>query len=790
MTPFRSATCIAAALLAITFSIAPASAQESLADLPSFRSGCQALQDDRFETATEHFESTWESLKESGAGDIERDFVASRLLQSLVKNGETSTAVSWLDENSVNAPSPDTLKWSAVALQSEGRFAEAAVAYQGIISQQDQPAAYLALHYATCLALSNRADEALKYVTETEISPASASEFLDAARIASLADRPDLALSFLNQSSDSSELPTSLILPLARLQVRTLTRLNRKEEAIEIAVQLIENASSQTLAEHGFFLLEEIGIQTDDTVLQERIIGLQMDPSHPSAVAASFYAKLFFSEPTELTDLLESIATEDPPGPFALEARLRLQEADLSGKSDWSSELPDNFHLPCEPDREHFINNISAYRREEFALAAKQFTKKAAKQSGENRFRSFFNAGLASLQGGDFDGFTQAFEQLNHANPNSSYLADLKYLGGLYLASEGDPNALQHLQTFIREHPEHSSHVEALLALAEIHINQVPARPQAAREIFKDLRVRPLTLGQSERLDYTSVWVELIDDNDPAMVRVAEAFVRDWPRSNYLPEIGVLLGSQQYRNKNPKSARRIFLKVAKQFPNSKYAETARFFAAKSAPRGESAIEEWEELVSSGSEIAPQAHHELSLLLLSMNQFEEARSQLKSIIETSGEDESLRYAAMADVGFAYYIEALAKNHNEEILNKAASAFAQLSNLPNAPVTWRYNAAVRRAKCLEALGRDSVALEVYRSMITEESNASNILREKPSVLENEWIFRAGLSAIRILTKNEDWAGAIKIADTLSLKEGPRAIEASRLAENLRLKHWVWD
>jgi hypothetical protein len=76
-----------------------------------------------------------------------------------------------------------------------------------------------------------------------------------------------------------------------------------------------------------------------------------------------------------------------------------------------------------------------------------------------------------------------------------------------------------------------------------------------------------------------------------------------------------------------------------------------------------------------------------------------------------------------------------------------------------------------------------------MISEES-IDEILGSEVSLEENEWIFRAGFSAIRILKQNNDWAGAIKIADNLSLIEGPRAIDAANLAEQLRLKHWVWE
>ncbi len=365
----------------------------------------------------------------------------------------------------------------------------------------------------------------------------------------------------------------------------------------------------------------------------------------------------------------------------------------------------------------------------------------------------------------------------------------MSYLGGLFLASQGDPDAFDHLQNFIRDYPQHPSNIAARLALSEIHLNQAPARPQAAREVFEELQTQPLTLPQSERLDYTAIWVELIDNNDSELIKLAEAFVADWPNSTYLPEVAMLLGMRHLRDKNLAAAREMFDFVVTRFPRSPHAETARFFATKSGPADENTLTEWRKIVDSEGPFADQARHELSLLLLSMDRYDEARQEMETLLEILPDDSEHYYAVLADFGFSYYLEALNGDHDENALEEAASIFARLSNLPNLPEAWRYNAAVRRAKCLEALGRPNVALEIYRSMITEE-NGGDILSREVSLRESEWIFRAGFSAIEILKQNEDWAGAIKMADTLSLKEGPRAIEAGNLAEQLRLKHWVWD
>jgi hypothetical protein len=81
-------------------------------------------------------------------------------------------------------------------------------------------------------------------------------------------------------------------------------------------------------------------------------------------------------------------------------------------------------------------------------------------------------------------------------------------------------------------------------------------------------------------------------------------------------------------------------------------------------------------------------------------------------------------------------------------------------------------------------------VYRSLLAATTLRSLTPIRSATSDSNEWVFRAGFSAIEILREQKDWKPAIQIADTLARKDGARAIEASRLAEQMRLKHWVWE
>ena len=64
--------------IAMMFSLASPSlyGQDSLADLDSFREGCQALADERFETAVTLFQECWKIIHTSEIGSAEENFVA------------------------------------------------------------------------------------------------------------------------------------------------------------------------------------------------------------------------------------------------------------------------------------------------------------------------------------------------------------------------------------------------------------------------------------------------------------------------------------------------------------------------------------------------------------------------------------------------------------------------------------------------------------------------------------------------------------------------------------------
>ncbi|MDF1656619.1 MAG: hypothetical protein P1U58_03335 [Verrucomicrobiales bacterium] len=760
-----------------------ARAQESLSDLPSFRDGCRALADARYKTAADHLRQVWERLEIEGAGEVEKEFVTTRLFEAWVKNGDTDHVVEWLDTNPSLDPSPARLRWTALALQEQLRFSDAAEAYSLLRGLPGASEETTGLDHAFCLAMSGDAagaNEQMQLVAPIT-TPA---EHLQAALVAGKTSNHEAALNWLEGIEEAVDSVVKL-----NLQSWNLIQLGRSTEAFDKILTAIEEETVNEIRLRKFLLLEQAEKTSPAIAPRETLRAWASGEDSHLAEGASFFLAITGSDqeqlPVQLTEWLE----QHNESIYAEEVRFRTGKWE-EGPRDTNSTPPSFTGIPEFSVHAQFALASADYREGLFESAVQRFVDLSELGNPENRHRSLYNAALASLKAEDFESFRLHEGNLKKLIPNSGRVANLTYLAGLFRAARAESDALAFLQTFIRNNPSHPRRVEAQLALAEIHLNQAPARPQAARQIFEALRTQALTLVQNERLDYTGVWLELIDNNVSNFTERAEVFLREWPGSNYFPEVAMLLARSYFAENRLEEANLLFNRVAKDFPESPFADLAPLFAAKSSAPGDSAILAWKTIAYGSGPYAIEGQHGLGLLFLKLDRFNEAREVFSEVQREATPGSELHFAAIADTGYAYYLEALAAGQDEKLLLQAAGTFSDLSEMPEASTYWHYSATLRKARCLEGIGNKEVALELYRSIVESSSDSESGFSTDEDLRTREWVFRAGFFAIRILEENEDWRAAIKMADSLSRKNGPRAIEASNLAEQMRLKHWVWD
>ncbi|MEM1440796.1 MAG: tetratricopeptide repeat protein [Verrucomicrobiota bacterium] len=776
MRAFRQTGFILIAGLGLSFPLRGIS-QESLSDMPSFRDGCRALEDARYGTAAEHFLETWSTLETSGTGEVEKEFVTTRLLEAWVRNDDSETAVRWLEENPALNASTTRLRWMAIAFQKQLRFAEAAEIYGLLRGTPGEPDTSLALDHALCLAMVGDSETA-KEILQTASAPTSPEEHLQAALIAGKVGDHEGALQWLQNTGES-------IRPMDRLHLTAwhLANLGQIKQATKAILDAYEVETDESLQTQKILLLNELEQLGNIEIPTERLEAWASQPESPLYEGAELFLAMNEADPGPRNRRLESWIERFPENPFSDHVRLMLDLPPAGSELDAAS--LDEFLREYKSARasRDYLAGLYTKARDEFLTLSES-------GSLENRNRSLFNAAIAALKKEDFEDFLVYESELQNRTPRSRKTADLTYLAGLFRAARAEPDALTYLETFIRENPDHPNRVEAQLALAEIHLNQAPARPQAARQIFESLGSQLLTLQQNERLDYTKVWLEIVDNNEPEFFKVSQTFLREWPGSNYFAEISMLLAKKLFEENRLEDANPIFARVATDFPDSPFSEIASVFAAKSTATGAEAILAWKTIAYGEGPYALEAMHELGLLFLEMDRFQEARDTLGEVASLTESDSDAHYSALADIGHAYYLEALALDQDEVLMSEAAASFSKLARLPEAPPEWKYSASLRRARCLESIGKDEVALEIYRSIVSSSEDPVLGSPLSEDVRTEEWVFRAGFFAIQILRDQKDWLAAIRMADDLSRKNGPRAIEAANLAEQLRLKHWVWD
>ena len=790
-------------IFAFFLSIGPARGQtestpDNLVDNRFFQLGCKALAERDYSAAAANFQFTW-SLPVSRANEFAQGVVASRLVESWYRNGDARTAVAWYRANETNAFAINSrLKfWTALSLLGSGHHNEAARSFRELTEDcNGEERKKMMLYHATALARSGASEQAYRVLVPDFPNPGGVHEAFLYANLAFDTNRWNEGIAhcdhILQEYSKSD--PLSLLARALLLKARCLAGAGKGAAAVTLVLDLIDRSFDAMTVYLAFDVLEEIATPRENGSIREAFERWKRDEVFPNRrLAAEFYGILIDPQSNEerLIDQLEAFVYQHPDHLLAHEARMMLgtlrpnlaailQLDESPGKVD---EL--RRHI-------HFETAVKQFQDHSFSVAKESFLEISSQVEGRQREQAVFNSAISALHDGDEETFDRLENQLGTDRRIASVVhADLMFLAGLYYASQGKPRAFDLLSNFTKNYPDHASVIDANLALAELHLNQVPAQPQAARKILAELEPLKLTESRRERLDYADLWSVLLNQDFQKVREKATAFLVKRPKSKLRPEVTMLLAAEFYDKRDFREARDAFQSIARDYPKSRFSEASMFFAAKSAYRAgelKQAEEIYDEVISLKSSLSNHARHEKAILLLEKDQFDQSIELLNQVLDSNSESTGdLRAAARCDKGYALYLKALANGNDSALLTKAANEFAGIVSDTRTAKSWRYQAAVRRGQCLEMLGRETVALEIYQSLTQETETASS---GASPVEEGNWLYRAGFAALNILERREDWRGAVKLAESLAEQKGPRAFEAARRAERLRLQHFVWD
>ena len=586
----------------------------------------------------------------------------------------------------------------------------------------------------------------------------------------------------------------------ARLQA------GEEDTARELWVQLLEESPDSPIATVAMQHLNQRPLGDTPPVV-EKLNEWRADDSfrHRQGLALWHEAQGKFTsndEPagrTLLTEFLEQF----PGHELELSVRMRLAESlFLSREYESAQQMLDAAATlavdPADLDQLDFLRGKIEFYAGDLVAARGYFS--SAVRIGEEIVPNSadFNVGQARLYGEPGISIAKILANYEGLVPAGSTPTDLLLERGFQLARRGSASAFTVLADFVRDHQEHPRAVDAELALAELHLNQIPPKSVSAREHIESAKRRNLTIDQREQIDHVAIWIEDSAGEDRRVITLAEKFLTDWPESQLRPAVLMKLGETHYQIGNFSSASRTFQRLTEEAPDSDLTQAAEFFAAKAAGQSldpeeqNRAVTLWRRIIGNDAQFAGASRHELGLLLLRLDDVDAALASFRTILymQPPPEDEML-FAVLCDLGQAWFAkanaEAAANADTKLEFTDAIAAFDQLLSAENASPAWKIQAAVRKAKCLELSDLHDQALAIYQSILAYWDQP---MAGSSSVQAEEWYYRAGLAAIRVFENRREWKQAVAVADRLARRGGVRSVDAGQLADRLRLEHFVWD
>jgi tetratricopeptide (TPR) repeat protein len=245
-----------------------------------------------------------------------------------------------------------------------------------------------------------------------------------------------------------------------------------------------------------------------------------------------------------------------------------------------------------------------------------------------------------------------------------------------------------------------------------------------------------------------------------------------------------------YQQENFAKARTEFELLAQDYPASPFADSALYFAGLcasalgSAEGIDAAIGLWDELAQRGGPLAFMAQVQQALATRRKGDHLTALKLSDTLLASKDilpdQRRSLVYekaellATMGQQIPARRVEAV----------QLLQAFLKDTELP---FLWRCRASVLLATILREQRHRDEALEICTDVV---AIGTQITSPPNNPAEYLWFYQAGFMAIELLEESKQWEAAARMAERISRTAGNRAKEAEKRANELRLKHYLWD
>ncbi len=417
------------------------------------------------------------------------------------------------------------------------------------------------------------------------------------------------------------------------------------------------------------------------------------------------------------------------------------------------------------------LKGATAFQKKDPKASANAFLEAAKKAPADQKQTLVFNAGLSLIESGDFS-------RLKKLSEDPALRASLLLEQGLVLHAKNNPAARAPLERFLAETQNHSREAEARLTLAESATFLEPKNEALAKA---QLRLLKFDSRKQTDLALRRILASLaLNEN----AELALGFLAKNPNHPDRSQIRFELARYYHRTQNAGEEYRTLEALIVSDPDHELANSARMLSARAGLKintpaaFEKSFNHYHYLRNSKSPLAIEAAIEHAAAL--NDNVEEPEGALEILTpflkkKNLPPRDHRRILALA----------AAATNKQQNYKKSLSYYDQLLAMPDLPRSWRNKASYQRGRVLEELGKSDQALESYLQVINQQ-----LAENSPQDKDWESFDKCGISAIKLLSKKENWRAAIKVAEKIANSGSPQADARKAQVKRLRLDHMIWE
>jgi len=492
---------------------------------------------------------------------------------------------------------------------------------------------------------------------------------------------------------------------------------------------------------------------------------------------------------------LQRLTLLAPLHPLALKSLMtlaswKLQEGDPNTAVQILDVLRNDSNSLAIRGEAAFTNAFNAFQAGDHSLAVSLFDEAALLLDGENQNIAAFNSAISRLRA---DPAATSLTQSLSASAFGELAVDLELERAL--AAPSPQTSIAAIDQFLKHHPAHPLAPKARLSIAEAALSLSPPDPSLARaqldtiQASIDLFPKELT----PRLSAARLRLSDRNGNTSETIALAKQVLAEFPNTPIASDAAMILGKNLFRAENYNEARLVWEKQASSETNSQQAQVSLLMAARAAALGataqsrEEALTIYRKVSATESSIQFIAILEQARLLIDLDRLPLAIEFLTPVFSQLPADHPSQLPTGLLLAEAIYANATSK---PESLAQAVAIYDGLikQTASNAPIFAKLQ--YLRGLSLERLPDSKESSPTH---ITEAHEAYYSVIDRPvsePPAEWDWFERSGFRLLSLLETEKNWKAAISIAEKIAAFKGPRSSEAAERAQQLRLKHMVWD